>query len=199
MTGIPVIRFQSEHSHVVPAYIKYVPATTVLFVLERGQTWCTACLPSTHIGKCLSQTRQCVRTFRTFSISVISTFLANFFMSTFPPPPSPSSSSPSSSRFTPPSAPSPPTFLSLPQNSTNEFSCNISLNASRASVVRVSCQLSNSCSSWNTSQPNFVAGSEDRRDETGSEVNCVASEGLLERKSSCKLSKCFVRSWLTCA
>ena len=140
-----------------------------------------------------------VRTFKTLSISVMSTLFASFFMSTLPPPPSPSSSSPTSSRFTPPSTPSPSSLLSLPQNSMKEFSCNMSSNAFRASVVRVRCHLLNSSSSLNTSKPNFVAGSELSRDVMGRAVNSAASEGAFEWKNACRLSKCFVRSWPTCS
>ncbi len=122
-------------------------------------------------------------------------------MSTLPPPPSPSPSpsSPSPSRFTPPSTPSPPSLPSLPQNSTKEFSCSMSSNAFRASVVRMRCHLSNSSSSLNTSKPSLVAGSEECRDATGRAANSAASEGEWEMKSACRLSKCLARSPSTCS
>ena len=125
------------------------------------------------------------QTFKTFSISRISTFFASAFMSTFSSPsPSPISSL---SIFTLEFTPSPPIFPRRPQNSTKEFSPSISSNAIREEVIRSRCHLSYSPSTCSMRKPSLIMGGDDRIVSTGKVLKEVASVGACEWNRACKL------------
>ena len=142
-------------------------------------------------------------TLKTLSISFSVTDFASVLISVFPLS-FPSSVIPKSSSFSMIFAPSPSSrsFLTLPQNSTKEFSFSRASKSRRACSVRLRIQLSKARSIVPSSlrNPSFWEGgdtSRDSIDEGGRLLKVMAKECACSRKSVSSIVRCLLVKWAT--